>query len=51
MGAYLQIWTSTALTGKYQDEAYDDWFTYKSDDIVTFDSFKKNARSVRCLKN
>ncbi len=51
VGAYLQIWTSTALTGKFQDEAYDDWFTFNSDDIVSFDSYKKNARSVRCLKN
>lgn len=51
VGAYLQIWTSTALTSKYQDEAFDEWFSYNSDDVVAFDSFKKNARSVRCVKN
>ncbi|MCQ2336246.1 MAG: hypothetical protein MJ010_03585 [Paludibacteraceae bacterium] len=48
VGYYAQIWTSTAYDN---EEAYDDVFMYNSDDIVAFDSYKKNARSVRCLKN
>lgn len=48
VGNYAQIWTSTAYDN---EEAYDDWLNYDSDDVVAFDSLKKNARSIRCVKN
>lgn len=48
VGRYAQIWTSTAYNN---EEAYDDWLNYNSEDIVAFDSLKKNARSIRCVRN
>lgn len=48
VGYYTHIWSSTARTN---DKAFDDQFVYNTDDIQAFYSLKKNARSVRCIKD